>query len=462
MATYLFETITANEAAVFATPSTISVAKGTAAETTVLFEADDRITVIIEGRQVTFGPGLHTTTAPADPPMIEYPDGSLLIVGGPGTDIISASATPAPRNGAIYAGGSDDTVRASGAWLVQGNQGNDTIYLLGGPQTVYGGQGDDTITVNGGGLSFVQGNKGSDEIGGSRGRDTLLGGQGDDEIIGVEGQDFLNGNLGADTITGGGLILGEGDADLITTYAKEAATVRGGDGNDRITLGGASAPNSPGLADAQPSQAFGDGGDDILQGGTGADTLMGGDGADTLSSGADTTSRGATTAGDLLDGGPGDDVLTTRAGDNILRGGDGNDRLTAAGGADTLDGGIGVDIMIGDNGGPMFGADVFVLDDPYANLTGTSGLDRITDWSSADRLQFRTPGGGYTETTATDFNAAVAAVQALFGGGTVEVVAVQLGDDVVVFGDGSAANTVFTGAVLVGRTLADISVTNIL
>ena len=63
-------------------------------------------------------------------------------------------------------------------------------------------------------------------------------------------------------------------------------------------------------------------------------------------------------------------------------------------------------------------------------------------------------------TTVDGFPAALTLAQNLIAGGTVEVVAVQIGPDVVIFADGTAANTVDTATLLIGRTLADISASN--
>ncbi|MBL8773596.1 MAG: hypothetical protein JNK30_19580, partial [Phenylobacterium sp.] len=87
-------------------------------------------------------------------------------------------------------------------------------------------------------------------------------------------------------------------------------------------------------------------------------------------------------------------------------------------------------------------------------------LDRITDWSVTDKLRLSfVVGQAYSETSAADFTAAVLAAQNTFAAGVIEVMAIQVGSDVVLFVDGGR-NTVETGAILVGRSLADISGAN--
>lgn len=96
----------------------------------------------------------------------------------------------------------------------------------------------------------------------------------------------------------------------------------------------------------------GRGGDDDIRGGTGLDALFGGYGKDAVA------------------GGKGDDVLFGNAGDDRLNGGPGDDRLKGGPGSDRL------------SGGP--GADIFVFD--HINEAG----DIITDFTPGeDRLDLR-------------------------------------------------------------------------
>lgn len=90
-----------------------------------------------------------------------------------------------------------------------------------------------------------------------------------------------------------------------------------------------------------PTRQMGTAAGDILNGGNGDDTLMGGDGRDVLAgSGGD----------DLLWGGSGEDGLDGGAGDDLLHGRADNDVITAGGGNDTLRGGVGDDQLAGQSG----------------------------------------------------------------------------------------------------------------
>ncbi|WP_280956440.1 beta strand repeat-containing protein [Ciceribacter lividus] len=132
--------------------------------------------------------------------------------------------------------------------LLEGSDGNDTVYGAGGADTIYGGSGSGLVA--GGDLSPV------DQA------DTLFGGDGNDLIYasGSSGNvASLNGN------DSGTLIYGDGGDD--TVYATNS-TVYGGTGNDTILLVG--------------GIAHGDAGDDTLTGlGTGFQ-LFGGGGADSF------------------------------------------------------------------------------------------------------------------------------------------------------------------------------------
>jgi RTX calcium-binding nonapeptide repeat (4 copies) len=93
--------------------------------------------------------------------------------------------------------------------------------------------------------------------------------------------------------------LADGD-DVLTLSAPLPADVKGGDGNDALTVIGAVATLDGGL------------GDDTLTGGTGADLLSGGDGYDTLTGGEGADRLDGGTGGDSADGGGGDDSIVLR------------------------------------------------------------------------------------------------------------------------------------------------------
>lgn len=156
-----------------------------------------------------------------------------------------------------------------------------------------------------------------------------------------------------------------------------------------------------------------------FKGGAGADSFYGAGGADTL--------RGEG-GGDLLDGG------------------DGNDTLSGGAGADTLTGGD--------------GADTFLID---GRMGGSmSELDQITDFThGVDRLgmgdRVSLSGAGFWSGDAATYSDAYATATQKIASGAADIVAVQIGADVVVFADSHLHNRVDSAVVLVGRTLADVN-----
>lgn len=435
MPTYAFETITAEQALGLTTADMVSVAAGTAAQTTVIYNADQTISVTVGPRTVVFGAVLPQVTSAGG---LTYADGSTLFVGDASANVreFQTGFEGFERRGAAYGGAGDDLIRATsqGAWLMQGNQGNDTLIASGATHnTIYGGQGDDRLSAfsptGSGGGSFIQGNRGADTATGGANADTLLGGQDNDIIDGAGGHDFLNGNVGNDYVFGGGQIFGESGNDTLVAMKDMAATLRGGDGDDRL-------------------------GTDDFAGSPAAVTLFGEAGNDTL--------EGNSTFADLFDGGAGNDVINSginanAAGDTLL-GGEGDDRITANGTADTLDGGAGADTLTGNGGGDRLtggeGADVFVL-----VVQDTD--DRITDWSPGDRLLTTSAVLNYIEATAGSREAAFDLARetigaAPFTANNVGAMAIQVGADVIVFSGRNGA-PIEAAVTLVGRSLADVS-----
>ena len=180
----------------------------------------------------------------------------------------------------------------------------------------------------------ARGEEGADRLVGSEFADELHGGRGVDELRGARGADVFKPGADAGRVVGGkgtDTASMSGDdrwtaederitrftpAEVVTELASvEKVVIQGGGGDNRIV-----------------SVAF-----------SGRATLRGGEGADRLVSGA---------GNDLLDGGEGKDQLVAGAGndellggpaDDELRGGDGNDQLLGGGGDDTCVGGAGGD-----------------------------------------------------------------------------------------------------------------------
>ncbi|MCW3021870.1 MAG: Hemolysin-type calcium-binding region [Conexibacter sp.] len=199
--------------------------------------------------------------------------------------------------------------------------------------------------------------------------DTLRGGAGDDRLEGTDpfatgpqAADTIDGRAGDDIITADGASTLDGGPgnDIVTTRdGAVLATLHGGEGDDRLS-DAAVADGGPG--DDEIIRALtadgGDGNDTIYgarngTGGAGDDflsssavagpsTLDGGVGDDRISSGG---------AGSLAHGGPGNDRLYEGpgVGDNltaVLYGDDGDDHLEGRYGGATLDGGVGDDELV--------------------------------------------------------------------------------------------------------------------
>jgi Ca2+-binding RTX toxin-like protein len=258
-------------------------------------------------------------------------------------------------------------------------QGSKTMGYV--PPIIVGTDDDDIITVLETGAHVIEGRGGDDTITGNNGGDWLYGEAGDDILDGAGGDDELDGGAGADTLTGG-------TGNDTAVYVGSSAGVRvslvtglgsGGDAEgDRLSgienlIGSDFADSLTG--DAAANELFGGGGNDILVGGGGDDRLRGGEGADALSGGAgsDTadyassqaavfvdlgagTASGGDAQGDRLksienvEGSRHDDTITGDAGANVLRGGHGNDFLFGGEGDDTLEGGSGNDTFEGGAG----------------------------------------------------------------------------------------------------------------
>ncbi len=291
------------------------------------------------------------------------------------------------------------TVILTGVTLIDGEEGNDTIY---------GSVGNDVIF----------GDLGNDRLDGHDGNDVLFGDGGDDIISGGEGQDVAvyyerfssyvidrvagtvasSGADGVDTLDGiETLMFADGTYDYasgVFTAGITGMTIYGTAGNDLIStvINVAGQPYPTYYSD----RIYGLGGNDNLSGGLGADHMYGGLGDDVYdvensgdeaielpNEGTDTVratvsyrlgenvekltlmgngaidgtgNDGANTiAGNTADnklfGLGGDDILQGNGGTDWLEGGLGNDRLDGGTGADRMVGGLGNDLYFVDNVG---------------------------------------------------------------------------------------------------------------
>ncbi|MFC3069685.1 calcium-binding protein [Phenylobacterium soli] len=189
---------------------------------------------------------------------------------------------------------------------------------------------------------------------------------------------------------------------------------------------------------------------------------------DHSTSGADSVSgpESEDHAAQTLTGTAGDDVLKGEDGADSISALDGNDVLRGDGGADTLDGGAGDDTLAGGEGANVLtggdGADLFVIKGEGHLGKTADRLDQITDFTSGeDKLVFghklHVTDANFETATASDYASAVALARHDIGAGGVDVVAVEVGNDVIVFADTHANNHVDAGVVLVGKTLTDLA-----
>jgi Ca2+-binding RTX toxin-like protein len=242
----------------------------------------------------------------------------------------------------------------------------------------------------------VNGADGNDTLDGGGGNDNLFGGNGNDHLIGGSGNDILHGDSGAETEFGTG-----------------NDTLDGGDGNDTL-FGGAGSDVL--LGGTGSDDLFGQSGADTLKGGEGADDLFGGDNNDFLfSNGTDygdfvlsVTDPRADSAfvdvGGTLDGGAGDDSITTShdfSGTMTIIGGSGTDVLRFGGDYNIFEHPSGVvfnrvDLEAHDGTTP-FGSALIVRDienvlgdDRYDDVfRGDNGDNILRGFGGADRLEGR-------------------------------------------------------------------------
>jgi Ca2+-binding RTX toxin-like protein len=191
--------------------------------------------------------------------------------------------------------------------VVNGTAGNDLIHLLGDGVVLPPGYTDipQATALN----DTLNGLGGNDIIYGGGGIDLIDGGVGDDKMVGGNGDDVLTGGAGGDRFEGGSGI------DTIS-YAGAVAAV---------TLNLLAGIGSGGNNDST--------GDSFID----MENVIGGLGGDTI--------IGNNVAGNVLDGGDGDDELDGLAGNDTLIGRAGDDHLTGGSGADQIDGGAGIDLV---------------------------------------------------------------------------------------------------------------------
>jgi Ca2+-binding RTX toxin-like protein len=300
MANYVFETMTATDAANFTSTDRLFFESATVGSLGVVDTPATTGPLSSTAESITLTSGTHSETFSAAQLSYASTHGGLIFVNGDelflgtGTgQTITLTDAGHGHSTAAYGFDGDDTITGTSAAndTLNGGAGNDVIvgsssytdashhwtesdYYMGGAgnDTITGGVGNDHIYGNlfsstagaadgndlinaGNGNDYVNGNAGDDTIHGGNDNDKLYGGAGNDVITGDAGNDYLQGNKGQDTLDGG-----DGND-----------TLHGGAGNDLIFGDDGVAGND---------QLFGDNGDDTLIGGLGYDSLWGGAGND--------------------------------------------------------------------------------------------------------------------------------------------------------------------------------------
>jgi Ca2+-binding RTX toxin-like protein len=303
-----------------------------------------------------------------------------VIKGGAGSDTIEGGGqSPAANSCAL--------IMAAEADSLQGEAGDDTIYVpaINCHVVVNGGADTDTVTYagrqldvalsNGGGtaddgytagmergsietsVEIMVGGYGDDTITGAAGNDTLRGGPGADTLSGAAGDDTLIGGAGNDILNGGvhGTV---GDSvdytdtsylgalvlyGLRATLCFDTTAATGNKSGGNMTCGVANDGLTSGAGPGTPFET-----DQILN----VEVVVGTDGADNVSMPAlEVTAQEAlalaSRVGLTLHGGEGDDTLTGGPGNDTLWGDDDADTLTGGAGADSITGGADADVIDG-------------------------------------------------------------------------------------------------------------------
>ncbi len=137
------------------------------------------------------------------------------------------------------------------------------------------------------------------------------------------------------------------DSITIDDNVTQSLTVEGGDGHDTIRGGGG---NDTIRGGAGNDRLYGNGGNDRIEGGAGRDYMEGGAGNDQIQGGAGNDTAYGLDGNDQLQGGAGRDYLDGGRGNDRLQGGAGGDQLMGGRGDDQLQGGAGRDTLAGGHG----------------------------------------------------------------------------------------------------------------
>ena len=361
----------------------------------------------------------------ADTGLINGNDGDDTIFINSGSSAFNAMANGGNGNDIIY--GTNSALTGLGSYFatLNGDAGNDQLFLGGDMLLGHignGGSGDDTISIipssgwtatygfNGGagidtmdvsslasgleinlasgganfngqlgdpladlseatisGIENVVGTQGSDLITGDANSNEILGGSGDDVINGGDGDDVLDGGAGTDSLNGEG----GNDRIIFSNPISISESGDGGAGIDTLEISGFNFIGSPNIFDMVAGtwsiNSF------VLT----AANFENFDGTTSLSNFTVIGTAGANT----MIGGDGNDVFNGNDGIDTLSGGGGDDLLQGGAGADVMDGGAGFDTLeyAGSNAGVTvnlgtgLGSGGHAAGDSWANVEGIAG-----------------------------------------------------------------------------------------
>ena len=340
-----------------------------------IVEVGDRIRAD-ELSNVIFTPNLNVTNATANAAARTLGFTFTESFSHPQSATIVFSITPETNDFISGTNNTDTLDGAGGNDIVYGNGGNDFLFGSTGNDTLQGGTGDDfldggsgtdTVTyqdaTGGIGVSVNLGITTAQAVGGGQGTDTIIGFEnlngspfgdnliGDEfanTIAGLDGNDTIDGFNGNDSIFGGpgvdNLYGGDGD-DKIYILGNDDF-IDGGNGYDQVIVLDTGGVNI--TIDTGVEYVAGNVGNDIISAAamTAGLVMGGGDGNDILTGGSGNDTLAGMNGTDEVNGGPGNDLLFAGLGSDNFFGGDGDDKIYILGNDGTIDGGIGFDLAI--------------------------------------------------------------------------------------------------------------------
>lgn len=280
--------------------------------------------------------------APAEP-TIELQDGVLVIEGSENADDIRLDVN-----------GDDIDIKLGGGFVYESVAANDVSSV-----EMYG-LGDDDYLLTISRPSLLDGGNGNDTLWGAWSPDTLLGGSGNDSLAGRWGDDWLDGGDDADTISE------KSGNDVAFDLDSSADTIDlGGDAGDHLlTVGLPSVELVDGVVEITGDAGGNDVSVDVVDG---LFQVLVGDseylhatfdpahihGVEFVGSDEADSFENSTNLPSTITGGDGNDTLIGGSNADRISGGDGADWIKAKAGHDTVVGGDGVDTVFGNGGNDL-------------------------------------------------------------------------------------------------------------